>query len=152
MLSVGSEAGTSDNENALVQAHSAAARKSFNQTGQQVVRRKLNIQPTLTIRPDFPVRVIVNRDLVLAPYRSGGNTMTKLKLGPLADDKPVKLTVELPAAVHRDLVAYARATGANDWHAGPIEPAKLIAPMLERFMATDRVFAKARRVASSNSG
>ncbi len=33
--------------------------------------------------------------------------MTKLKLGPLADDKPVKISIELPAAVHRDLVAYA---------------------------------------------
>jgi Bacterial conjugation TrbI-like protein/Ribbon-helix-helix protein, copG family len=43
---------------------------SLNQTGQQVVRRNLNIQPTITIRPGFPVRVIVNRDLVLAPYRS----------------------------------------------------------------------------------
>jgi type IV secretory pathway VirB10-like protein len=42
---------------------------SLNQTGQQVVRRNLNIQPTITIRPGFPVRVIVNRDLVLAPYQ-----------------------------------------------------------------------------------
>ena len=43
---------------------------SLNQTGQQVVRRNLNIQPTITIRPGFPVRVIINRDLVLSPYRS----------------------------------------------------------------------------------
>ncbi len=42
----------------------------LNQTGQQVVRRNLNIQPTITTRPGFPVRVIVNRDLVLVPYRS----------------------------------------------------------------------------------
>lgn len=47
----------------------AALRDSINQTGQQLVRRNLNIQPTLTIRPGFPVRVIVNRDLVLEPYR-----------------------------------------------------------------------------------
>ena len=39
------------------------------QTGQQITRRNLNIQPTLTIRSGFPVRVIVNRDLVLEPYR-----------------------------------------------------------------------------------
>ena len=45
---------------------------SLNQTGQQIVRRNLNVQPTLTIRPGFPVRVIVNRDLVLAPYPSCG--------------------------------------------------------------------------------
>ena len=39
--------------------------------------------------------------------------MTKLKLGPLADDRPIKLTVELPATVHRDLVAYAAALAAE---------------------------------------
>ena len=39
--------------------------------------------------------------------------MTKLKLGPLADDRPVKLTIELPAAVHRDLAAYAAALAAE---------------------------------------
>ncbi|EQB03093.1 DUF2274 domain-containing protein [Sphingobium baderi] len=70
--------------------------------------------------------------------------MTKLKLGPLADDKPVKLTVELPAAVHRDLVAYAAALAAETG-GPPAAPEKLVAPMLERFMATDRAFSKARR-------
>lgn len=70
--------------------------------------------------------------------------MQKLKLGPLADDKPVRLTVELPAAVHRDLVAYAEALARETGK--PIGvPAKLIVPMIERFMATDRGFAKARR-------
>lgn len=70
--------------------------------------------------------------------------MTKLKLGPLADDKPVKVTLELPASLHRDLTAYAeilaRETGQ---HAA--DSARLIVPMLERFIATDRGFAKARR-------
>jgi hypothetical protein len=70
--------------------------------------------------------------------------MTKLKLGAIADDKPVKLTVELTAAVHRDLVAYAEALGRETGQS-IAEPAKLIAPMLSRFMATDRAFAKARR-------
>ena len=72
--------------------------------------------------------------------------MTKLKLGPLVDDKPVKLTVELPAVVYRDLVAYAEVLG----HAsGQVvaDPAKLIVPMIERFMMTDRAFGKARRIA-----
>lgn len=78
--------------------------------------------------------------------------MTKLKLGSFVDDKPVKLNVELPAAVHRDLVAYGEQLARIAGAAKPIEPVKLIAPMLERFMATDRVFAKARRSASSNSG
>ena len=68
LLSVGSEAGTSGQENDLVQAIRQGASNSIGQTGQQVVGRQLNIQPTLTIRPGFPVRVVVNHDLVLAPY------------------------------------------------------------------------------------
>jgi len=69
--------------------------------------------------------------------------MTKLKLGPLPDEKTVKLTVELPAQVHRDPLAYAEVLAAETGQA--IAPAKLIAPMLAQFMATDRAFAKARR-------
>lgn len=70
--------------------------------------------------------------------------MTKLKLGPLADDKPEKVTVELTAAVHCDLVIYAEVLGRETGQ--PMkDPAKLIGPMVERFMATDRGFAKARR-------
>ena len=73
LLGVGSELGSgADNGNntAILQALRLGAANSLNQTGQQVVRRNLNIQPTLTIRPGFPVRVIVNRDLVLEPYGS----------------------------------------------------------------------------------
>jgi hypothetical protein len=70
--------------------------------------------------------------------------MIKLKLGAIEDDKPVKLTVELPAVVHRNLVAYAEAIAREGGHVSP-EPAKLVAPMIERFMATDRAFAKSRR-------
>ena len=72
VLSVGSEVGSgADNGNntAILQALRLGAANSLNQTGQQVVRRNLNIQPTLTIRPGFPVRVILNHDLVLEPYR-----------------------------------------------------------------------------------
>jgi hypothetical protein len=72
--------------------------------------------------------------------------MTKLKLGPLVDDRPVKLTVELPAALHRDLTAYAEILGQMTGQA-VLHPAKLIAPIVERFIATDRAFAKARRAA-----
>jgi hypothetical protein len=69
--------------------------------------------------------------------------MPKLKLTALPDDRPVRLTVELPAAVHRDLVAYADVLARE--HGQKIEPAKLVAPMLARFMSTDRAFARARR-------
>lgn len=70
LLSLGSEAGTSGQGNSLVQALRQGASNSISQTGQQIVGRQLNIQPTLTIRPGFPVRIIVNRDLLLAPYRA----------------------------------------------------------------------------------
>jgi hypothetical protein len=76
--------------------------------------------------------------------------VAKLKLGAITDDKPVKLTVEIPAGLHRDLLAYAEVL-ARETGQGIAEPTKLIAPMLARFMATDRVFAKARRATQARS-
>lgn len=70
--------------------------------------------------------------------------MTKLKLSAIPDDRPVKITVELPAAVYRDLVAYAEILARSAGEAGTSVPAKLVAPMLQRFMATDKGFRKAR--------
>lgn len=75
--------------------------------------------------------------------------MGKLKLGPLEDDKPVKISVELPAALHRDLLAYAEILGRENGQ--DVEPAKLVAPMIARFMATDRGFAKLRPADRSRS-
>jgi hypothetical protein len=69
--------------------------------------------------------------------------MMKLKLSAISDDKPVKLALELPAAVHRDLVAYAEALGRQTGQ--KLEAAKLVAPMLVRFMSTDRAFARLQR-------
>ena len=72
--------------------------------------------------------------------------MAKLKLAELKDDTPVKVTVELPGAVHRDLVAYGEALAAQGGRA--MEPARLIVPMLARFMSTDRAFTRAKRSSS----
>ena len=68
--------------------------------------------------------------------------MPKLKLGPVADDRPVKVTLELPAALHRDLIAYADLLTREGGQ--PITEPASIASMIARFMATDRAFAKAR--------
>ncbi|MDN3275973.1 TrbI/VirB10 family protein [Frankia sp. RB7] len=72
LLAVGTEVGagsnTDSNDSTILQAMRRGAGDSLNQTGQQIVRRSLGIQPTLTIRPGFPVRVVVNRDLVLELY------------------------------------------------------------------------------------
>ena len=73
--------------------------------------------------------------------------MSKLKLATIPDDKPVKVALEIPAAVFRDLAAYAEAISRECGQVAP-EPAKLIVPMLQRFMATDRVFSKLRRRAA----
>jgi type IV secretion system protein VirB10 len=70
VLSVGSEAGTSNSENNLAQALRQGASQSFNQIGEQVVGRSLNVQPTITIRPGFPVNVLITRDIILEPYRT----------------------------------------------------------------------------------
>ena len=72
ILGVGAELGSGadgGSNTSILQALRLSSANSLNQTGQQVVHRNLNIQPTLTIRPGFPVRVIVNRDLILEPYR-----------------------------------------------------------------------------------
>ncbi|MDE1993843.1 MAG: TrbI/VirB10 family protein [Rhizobiaceae bacterium] len=69
ILSVGSEAGYSGNESDIARALQQGASNSTSQIGQQIVGRQLTIAPTLTIRPGFPVRVIVTHDLVLEPYK-----------------------------------------------------------------------------------
>src|SRR5664279_3414696 len=72
LLGVGSElgstTGTGSNSD-VIAALRRGSSDSLNQNGQKVVQRNLDIQPTLTIRPGFPVRVVVNRDLVLEPYK-----------------------------------------------------------------------------------
>lgn len=73
--------------------------------------------------------------------------MARLKIAAIADDTPVKLSVVLPAAVHRDLTSYAQAISKESGQA--VEPAQLVSPMLVRFMATDRAFTKWRRTQRS---
>jgi len=69
LLGIGTELATSD-EDRLIRAIRDGAQDTINQAGQQIIQRQLQVEPTLTIRPGFPVRVIVTRDLVLEPYRS----------------------------------------------------------------------------------
>ena len=68
LLSIGSELAVSD-ENRLLRAIRSGGQDTINDAGQQIVRRQLNVAPTLTIRPGFPVRIVVTRDLVLEAYR-----------------------------------------------------------------------------------
>ena len=73
--------------------------------------------------------------------------MADLRLKSLVDDKPVKMQVELPATVNRDLEAYAAIMSGEGGDS--IAPQRLIAPMLAKFMASDRAFKKAKRANKS---
>lgn len=69
LLGVGAELATDDNDR-LLRSIRGGAQDTVNQAGQQIIQRQLQVAPTLTIRPGFPVRVIVTRDIVFEPYRS----------------------------------------------------------------------------------
>jgi len=73
LLSVGSEAGTSWNENNLMQAIRSGVSNGFSMVGNRLIDRSLNVQPTLTDRPGLPFTIILSRDLLLKPYQNGGN-------------------------------------------------------------------------------
>lgn len=76
--------------------------------------------------------------------------MSKLKIDSVDNDKPITITIKLPASIHQDLIAYAdvlKRHGSRE-----IEPNSLIAPMLKRFMATDRAFRRARRQIQVDEG
>lgn len=76
--------------------------------------------------------------------------MPKLKIDIVEDEKPVTLSIKLPAGIHRDLVAYAELLNRESGQ--KMEPKSLVAPMLKRFMATDRAFAKSRRALRREKG
>jgi len=69
VIGIGAELGTNANNSAIVSALQQGASNSLSQSGQQITQRNLNIQPTITIRPGFPVRALINRDLVVEAYQ-----------------------------------------------------------------------------------
>ena len=71
--------------------------------------------------------------------------MSKLRLGHIAEDRPVKVTVELSGGIMRDLADYARIHARANGLPEPLPAERLIAPMIERFMSGDREFGKLRR-------
>jgi type IV secretion system protein VirB10 len=69
LLGVGTQVTFGSQQSNLVQAIRESTQQNVNQAGQRVVEKNLNIQPTMTVRPGWPLRVIVHKDLVLRPYR-----------------------------------------------------------------------------------
>ncbi|RRH93276.1 TrbI/VirB10 family protein [Mesorhizobium tamadayense] len=70
LLGVGTELSFGENESDLVKAIRESAQQNVSQAGQRITEKNLNIQPTITVRPGWPLRVIVHKDLVLRPYPS----------------------------------------------------------------------------------
>lgn len=71
--------------------------------------------------------------------------MNRLRLGPIAEDRPVKVTVELSGELIRNLADYARIHAKANGLSESLPPERLIAPMIERFIGGDREFQKLRR-------
>jgi type IV secretion system protein VirB10 len=71
LLGVGTELTFGQQESDLVRAVRESVQQNADRAGQQLVERNLDIQPTLTVRPGWPLRVIVRRDLILSPYHGG---------------------------------------------------------------------------------
>lgn len=73
LLGVGTEIGLGSGESDLVRALREAAQQNGARAGDQIIGRSLAIQPTLRIRPGWPLRIVVHKDMVLAPWRGGEN-------------------------------------------------------------------------------
>jgi type IV secretion system protein VirB10 len=68
VLGVGSQLAFGSSNSDLVKALQQSTQSTTNRAGQRLVERNLNVQPTLTVRPGWPLRVIVHKDIVLKPY------------------------------------------------------------------------------------
>lgn len=69
LLGVGTELSIGDDESDLVRAIRESTQQNVNRAGQRITEKNLNIQPTITVRPGWPLRVIVHKDLILRPYK-----------------------------------------------------------------------------------
>ena len=68
VLSVSAELGRDSNDDEILEALRDGGQRTINQAGQQIITKQLNVQPTITVRPGYRLRVIVNKDIVLKPY------------------------------------------------------------------------------------
>jgi type IV secretion system protein VirB10 len=70
VLGVGSELAFGSSDSDLIRALQLSTQSTTNRAGQRLIERNLNVQPTITVRPGWPLRVIVHKDIVLRPYRA----------------------------------------------------------------------------------
>jgi hypothetical protein len=120
-----------------------ATQDGASRVGDEVVRRQLNVQPTLTIRPGWRFRILVQQDLILRRLWRPLNDLAQLKIGPLPDRTPVKLNLQSIASLRSDLEEYAAVYATAFGERPGIEA--LVPVMLEAFLASDSGFKRARR-------
>lgn len=111
-----------------------------------VTTHDLHVQPTITVRPGWPVRVLVSKDLVLQPWRG---SWANLKLARLPDRTPVKVTILISPDLHQALGTYAELYAETYGAAEPVQ--ELIPAMLANFLESDRAFILHRKKAKSSS-
>lgn len=70
LLGVGTQLSLGNDEGDLVKALRESVQQTTNRAGQRLIERQLDVQPTITVRPGWPLRIIVSKDLVLKPYRN----------------------------------------------------------------------------------
>ena len=156
LLGVGAELAAPENRqdgDRVIIAGRDSAQDSINQVGQEMTRRNLNIQPTLTQRPGLPVRIIVNRDLVLRPYQPlffnrglHDEHDQEAAARPAAEDREHQADFRLPDQLKVDLDRYAALHAQAYGEA--VDAATLIPHMLEAFMAGIEDSGRARRPAA----
>lgn len=69
LLGVGTQLSLGNDESDLVKALRESVQQTTNRAGQRLIERQLDVQPTITVRPGWPLRVIVSKDIVLKPYQ-----------------------------------------------------------------------------------
>jgi type IV secretion system protein TrbI len=69
VLGVGSELAFGSSDSDLIKALQQSTQSTTNRAGQRLIERNLNVQPTITVRPGWPLRIIAHKDLVMRPYR-----------------------------------------------------------------------------------
>ena len=88
VLGVGSELAFGSSDSDLVKALQQSTQATTNRAGQRLIERQLNVQPTIKVRPGWPLRVIVHKDIVLRPYRGATAELINRKDTPCPSSEP----------------------------------------------------------------
>ena len=72
LLGVGTSLTFGAGESDLVRAIRESTQQNADRAGQQITAKNLDVQPTITVRPGYPLRIVVHKDLILQPWQAAG--------------------------------------------------------------------------------